>query len=55
MTNTSIKAAFERMWQHVVAQVGNSKTEALNEAKAYTDEAIATKFAVQILTWEADD
>lgn len=41
MANNSIKAAFERMWQHVVAQVSSSKTEALTEAKAYTDATLA--------------
>lgn len=41
MANNSIKAAFERLWQHVVAQVSSSKTEALNEAKSYTDTKVA--------------
>ena len=26
-----------------------------NEAKTYTDEAVAQKSMVQIITWEADD
>ena len=40
MANTSIFAAFERMWQHIVALV-DSKT--------------AQKSQVQIITWGDDD
>ena len=55
MANTSILAAFERMWQHVVARLGDKANidhdheeyetkinveNKLNEAKAYTDTAI---------------
>ena len=51
MTNTSILAAFERFWQHVVAAISN----ALSSAKTYTDEQVAQKTQVQMIIWEDSD
>ena len=50
MTNSSIFAAFERMWQHIVSAIGN----ALSSAKTYTDDAVAQKTQVQIITWDEE-
>lgn len=36
MTNTSIKEAFARFWEHVIARTG----EMINQANKYTDEKI---------------
>lgn len=41
MANTSIRAAFERMWQHITLALSN---------KADKDHT-----HVQFITWEADD
>lgn len=51
MVNASIFAAFERMWQHITAAINT----AIGNAKNYTDDAVAQKSQVQIITWEADD
>lgn len=40
MTNQSIKAAFERFWQHVLAKI---------------NEVMSTKSSVEMITWEEDD
>lgn len=40
MANTSILAAFDRMWQHVIAAINS---------------AVAQKSQVQIIIWEEDD
>ena len=55
MANTSIKAAFERMWQHVVAQLGNkadknhthdyAATSHNHDDKYYTEAEINTKLS----------
>lgn len=37
MANPSIYAAFERMWQHILAKIGTR----FNESISYTDEAVA--------------
>lgn len=49
MANTSILAAFERMWQHVVAALSNKADT------ADLDNAVSQKSQVQFVTWEADD
>lgn len=49
MANTSILAAFERMWQHVVAALSNKADT------ADVDNAIAQKSQVQIIIWEDGD
>lgn len=51
MTNASILAAFERMWQHIVSTISN----VLSSANTYTDNAVAQKSQVQIITWEDSD
>lgn len=45
MANNSIKAAFERMWQHIIA--------ALNEKANKSD--LDTKSSIQFITWDAED
>ena len=46
MANTSILAAFERMWQHVVAALGNKSDISHNHNDLYyTDEEVDTKLA----------
>lgn len=52
MTNASIKAAFERLWLHIIAKVG-SKAEKSDVENLQS--AVAQKAQVQIITWEADD
>lgn len=51
MINASILAAFERLWQHILAKIG----EMTSSAQAYTDNAVAQKSQVQIITWEEND
>lgn len=51
MANASIFSAFERMWQHIVAKIG----EVSSDAKTYTDQETAKKAQVQLITWEDDD
>ena len=46
MKNASIFAAFERMWQHIVAAFAT---------KQEMDNAVSQKSQVQMITWEDDD
>lgn len=62
MANTSILAAFERMWQHVSNKLASSLEEAksysddnLDAANVYTDSAVSQKSQVQIVTPEATE
>ena len=60
MANASILAAFERMWQHVLAVIGN-KADATHThddtyyTKTELNDALTQKSQVQIITWEDDD
>ena len=40
MANESIRAAFERMWQHTTSALNDKSSEALASAKEYTDDAL---------------
>lgn len=53
MANASIKAAFERMWQHITTALNNKS----DSDHSHTDlqEQLDTKSRIQIITWEADD
>lgn len=53
MANTSIRAAFERMWQHIVVAL-SSKSDA-NHGHADLQEQLEQKSQVQIITWEEND
>lgn len=53
MANTSIYAAFERMWQHIVAALGDKSN--VNHTHNELQELIEQRTQVQINTWEADD
>lgn len=46
MTNTSILAAFERLWQHIMN---------LFATKQEVNNVVSKKAQVQIITWEDDD
>lgn len=46
MANTSIKAAFQRFWQHVVAEIGTRSDSALASAKEYTDSKVGTNSSI---------
>lgn len=53
MANQSISAAFERMWQHIVAALSNKSDIGHNHIDL--QEQLNEKAQVQIITWEADD
>ena len=61
MANTSILAAFERMWSYITVALNNkSDTTHLHDDTYYTKSEIDEKIddagsQVQIITWEADD
>ena len=42
MANTSILAAFERMWQHIVAAISTASSEASTDATTKADNALAS-------------
>lgn len=65
MANSSIFAAFERMWQHIVVALAG-KAEALHTHEISNinnlqitidqiDETLSQKTQVQMITWGADD
>lgn len=53
MANASIKAAFERMWQHITTALNNKSD--LNHNHTDLQEQLDEKSQVQIITWGADD
>lgn len=49
MANTSILAAFERMWQHIVVALGNkANTSDLIEMEEFVNEKLSAMFAARI-------
>ena len=60
MANTSILAAFERMWQHVVVALGSKSDLDHDHNDVYytqleIDENLSHKSQVEIVIWEDDD
>jgi hypothetical protein len=60
MANTSILAAFDRMWQHVVSALNKKSDISHNHNDLYYTEAetntlLSQKSQVQIITWGDND
>ena len=60
MVNSSILAAFERMWQHVVTAISSKSDISHTHDKIYytkieIDSNLSQKSQVQFITWGDDD